>query len=94
MKIGIVTPEERDEIKSLFERKNGLAELFRSLLNADPAELDKSGLYERLVKDMGDVSTRFQSWWDEKSSKYNWQNQKGYKWQIDFNTREIFIIKE
>jgi CXXX repeat modification system protein len=92
--IGKVTPGERDEIKSLFERKNGLIELFRSLAGAGPAELEKSGLYDRLVKDMGEVSTMFQAWWDGKSKKYKWPGKPGYKWQIDFDTCEIFMVKE
>lgn len=93
-KVGQVTPEERDEIKTIYERKNGITELFRSLVNVDPAELEKSSLYDRLVKDMGDISTRFQNWWDDKSKKYNWDNKAGYKWQIDFTSRDIFIVKE
>ena len=89
--VGKVTPAERDEIKALFERKNGLTELFRSLLNVDPAELEASGLYDRLVKDMGEVSTRFQQWWDEKSRQHQWTSAKGGQWQIDFETCEVFL---
>jgi hypothetical protein len=40
--VGSVTPEERDEIRLLFERKNGLSELFKSLVNIDREELEKS----------------------------------------------------
>ena len=45
--VGQVTPEEKNEIQSLFERRNGLNELAK-VLTADNAEL-----YEKLVKDMG-----------------------------------------
>lgn len=84
---GKVTPAERDEIKMLFERKNGLTELFKSL--------DKdSGLYDRLVHDMGSVSTKFKNWWSEKAKKYKWDNKKGHHWEIDFETCEIYIIKD
>ena len=44
--VGKVTIEERDEIQSLFERRNGLTELAK-ILSADNAEL-----YEKLVKDI------------------------------------------
>ena len=51
--VGQVTPEERTEIQTLFERRNGLNELAK-ILTADNAEL-----YEKLVKDMGETGTRF-----------------------------------
>ena len=54
--VGQVTPEERAEIQALFERKNGLAELAK-ILTADNVEL-----YEKLVKDLGETSTKFQRW--------------------------------
>jgi len=60
--VGQVTPEERDEIQKLFERKNGLAELAK-IVSADNNEL-----YEKLVKDMGETGTKFQKWWGSKRS--------------------------
>ena len=53
-KVGQVTPEERNEIQRLFERRNGLTELAKVLTP------DNEELYERLVRDMGETSTRFQ----------------------------------
>ncbi|MGE5341300.1 MAG: CXXX repeat peptide modification system protein [Candidatus Omnitrophota bacterium] len=91
--VGKVTEEERDEIQSLFERKNGLIELTRSLTNMEKKDLESSALYEKLVTDMGKVSTKFQKWWDEKSMKYNWENVQGYHWQIDFETCNIYLVK-
>ena len=61
--IGQVTPEERNEIQTLFERRNGLNELAK-ILTADNAEL-----YEKLVKDMGETGTKFQSWWNRMADK-------------------------
>lgn len=87
-KIGNVTIEERNEIQSLFERKNGLTELFKSLT------ADNSFLYDKIIQDMGIVSVKFQKWWDDKSKKYNWENIPGYKWEINFQTCEIFLFRE
>ena len=53
-----MTTEEKNEIQQLFERRNGLNELAK-ILKADNVEL-----YEKLVKDMGETSTKFQGWWD------------------------------
>ena len=63
--VGKVTIEEKNEIQSLFERRNGLTELAK-ILSADNAEL-----YEKLVKDMGETGTKFQQWWDGMAQKYN-----------------------
>jgi CXXX repeat modification system protein len=91
-KVGNVTEEERDEIQTLFESKNGLKELTRSLVDMDKKELENSALYEKLVADMGSVSTRFQRWWDEKSGKYNWESAPGAHWEIDFDTCDIYVV--
>lgn len=91
--VGKVTPEERDEIKELFERKNGLTELTKTLANSDQKSFIKSPLYDKLIKDMGETSTRFQKWWDDKSKKYKWKGKEGHNWQINFETCEIFIVK-
>jgi CXXX repeat modification system protein len=91
--IGTVTPEERDEIKDLFERKNGLNELAKSLAGLKKEELDNSYLYEKLTRDMGQVSTKFQGWWDKMSQKYQWENIPGYHWEINFDTCKIYLMK-
>ena len=92
--IGKVSLEERDQIRALFERKNGLTELFRSLSNLGKEELEASALYERIVNDMGDVSVRFQGWWDTMSKKYNWENIPGWKWEIDFDSCTIYFRRQ
>lgn len=85
--VGHVTPEERTEIQTLFERRNGLNELAK-ILTADNAEL-----YEKLVKDMGETGTRFQSWWDRMAEKYKWESAEGGNWEINFETCEIMLIE-
>ncbi len=84
--IGKVTPEEKQEIQSLFERRNGLNELAK-ILTADNAEL-----YERLVRDMGETGTRFQSWWDRMAAKYQWESTDDGNWEINFDTCEIYLV--
>ena len=56
--VGKVTIEEKDAIQTLFERRNGLAELAK-ILTADNA-----ALYEKLVADMSETATKFQNWWN------------------------------
>lgn len=83
--VGKVTPQERDEIKRLFERRMGLVELAK-IVNASDTEL-----YDRLVTDLGDNSTKFQQWWDNMSEKYDWESSDEGNWEIDFQTCIIYL---
>lgn len=84
--VGQVTPEERDEIQMLFERRNGLNELAK-ILTSDNAEL-----YEKMVKDMGETSTKFQNWWTRMSQKYQWESSETGNWEINFDTCDIYLL--
>lgn len=86
-KVGTVTESERDEIRRLYERINGLKELTK-IVNSDNHEL-----YEKLVTDMGASVTRYQEWWNTKSDKYNWESSEEGSWEIDFNTCEIYLTE-
>ena len=85
--VGQVTPEERDEIQALFERRNGLNELAK-IVNADNAEL-----FEKLIADMGATATKFQNWWNTMADKYNWEGIDGGNWEINFETCEIMLVE-
>ena len=84
--IGSVTTEERDEIQALFERRNGLNELAKILTS------ENTELYERLIKDMGDTSTKLQNWWNQMGKKYQWESSDNGNWEIDFNDCKIYLI--
>ena len=61
--IGYVTEEERNEIQTLFERRNGLNERAKILTPQN------TELYERLVRDLGETSFKFQDWWNRMGMK-------------------------
>lgn len=84
--IGQVTVDEKNEIQTLFERRNGLNELAK-ILTAENEEL-----YEKLVKDLGETSTKFQNWWDRMGQKYQWESVEGGNWEINFDTCEIYLV--
>lgn len=84
--VGYVTEEEKNEIQTLFERRNGLNEL------AKIVTADNTVLYEKLVKDMGETSTKFQNWWDRMSQKYQWESAENGNWEINFDTCEIILV--
>lgn len=87
-KVGQVTVEEKKEIQALFERRNGLKELFQVVTPSN------TELYERVVKDMGETSSKFQKWWNDMSAKYKWQGVENGNWEINFDTCEIFLVSK
>jgi CXXX repeat modification system protein len=84
--VGQVTPEEKNEIQALFERRNGLNELAKILT------ADNSDLYEKLVKDLGETGAKFQNWWDRMSQKYKWEAAENGHWEINFDSCEISLV--
>lgn len=81
--VGQVSELEKREIQILFERRNGLNELAK-ILTADNTEL-----YERLIKDLGETSIKFQKWWNQMSEKYQWESIDGGNWEIDFDNTSV-----
>ena len=84
--VGNVTLDEKNEIQALFERRNGLNELAK-ILKADNTEL-----YEKLVKDLGETSSKFQGWWDRMAKKYQWESAEKGNWEINFDNNEIYLV--
>ena len=81
-----VTPEEKNEIQQLFERRNGLNELVKILTP------ENTELYEKLVKDLGETANKFQSWWNRMADKYQWESTDDGNWEINFETCEIYLV--
>lgn len=84
--IGKVSEDEKNEIRTLFERRNGLSELAKII------DISNDELYEKMVADMGMTESRFQDWWNRMSAKYFWEKAEDAQWEIDFNTCEISLI--
>jgi CXXX repeat modification system protein len=84
---GQVTEAEKQEILSLFERRNALSELSKII------DVSNNVLYEKLVKDIGETGTKFQNWWDTMAEKYKWESAENGHWEINFDTNEIFLIQ-
>ena len=84
--VGQVTEEEKREIQTLFERRNGLKEL--TLI----VTADNDALYEKVVKDLGETGRKFQEWWNRMADKYQWERHEGGNWEIDFHTNDIYLV--
>ena len=83
--VGKVTAEEKNEIQTLFERRNGLNELAKIVTS------DNNELYEKLVKALGETGTKFKNWWNRMGEKYQWESIDGSNWEIDFDTCNIYL---
>lgn len=85
--VGQVTEDEKNEILTLFERKNGLSELVKVLSITNDEEL-----YEKLIKDFSQTELRFQNWWKIMSEKYEWESHINGHWEIDFESNQIYLV--
>lgn len=83
--VGTVSPEQRDEIQGLFERRNSLKELFM-IVNPE-----NTALYERVVADMAETQKNFDLWWSDRAKEYQWESNENGSWEIDFQTCEILL---
>ena len=91
-KVGKVSFEERDQIKALYNRKNALIELFKTL--SEDKVTTGSNLYEKLIADMAETSSKFNGWWDRMGKKYGWESAEGSSWEIDFDSADIFLAEK
>lgn len=85
-KVGVVSIEERDEIRKLYERHSSLSELAKIIT------VDNVALYEKVVCDLGETKAKFQDWWNKKSEKYKWESVENGRWQINFETCDIYLV--
>jgi CXXX repeat modification system protein len=91
-KVGEVTTEEMEEIRQLHERKIALHELVPSLNSGLISKEKSDELYEKIISDIGQTSTKSQNWWNNMGLKYQWKSLPNGNWSIDFSTNEIFLV--
>ena len=83
--VGIVTKEERDEVKYLFERKNGLLEIINCIDSSQ-------SIYDKVVMDLGQTTVKLQNWWSKYADLYKWEQADNGHWEINFETGEIYLV--
>ena len=88
--IGRVTPEEAASLKFLTSRKAELKSSLKRLIDMDKEEL-YCCLYDILVREMDEVSTACEQWWDEKYEKYRWANIVGDEIEIDYENGQVLV---
>lgn len=86
--VGIVSENERDEIRSLHSRRHALVELAQ-LLTKDNCEM-----YDKIVADLAETTFQFHEWWNRKAEQYQWEGSKNGHWSIDFENCLIYLIDD
>lgn len=87
--IAKISEAERDEIRSLYERKGSLIELFKTFDGEDNEQSNK--LFNKVVNELSVTSRAYNEWFASKSIEHNWENIPGASWQIDFNTCDVYL---
>lgn len=88
--IGKVTIEEAVAIKDLTTRKTELKRQLKRLIDMDKEELYCT-LYDKIIQEIGEVSTECEQWWDAKYDKYRWANIVGDEIEIDYESGQVFV---
>lgn len=88
--VGQVTAEEAASIKYLNGRKAELKQQLKRLIDMDREELYCT-LYDLLIRELGEVSTACEQWWDEKYDKYQWANLVGDEIEIDYDSGQVLV---
>jgi CXXX repeat modification system protein len=89
-RIGQVNEQEKEEIRVLHTRRNGLIELSK-IIEVNNGNRPQ---YERLLRDIVEAGICFQQWWDDMETKYQWENHPGGNWEIDFQTNDVYLVVE
>lgn len=85
--IGKVSDTEKEEIRTIYNRKNSLMELAKSITSDD-------SIYERLILDICETNSKYQLWWNNMSSKYNWEKCDNTNYRLDFESCEVYLIQK
>lgn len=91
-KIGFISNDECEEIKNLHTQKETLLDVFNSLATSGISDTSKEEIYNRLLKDIAQQRLQISEWWKVTSQKYHWQARKDGKWQINYDSREVFLV--
>lgn len=90
--VGRVSAADRDRIRELYLRRQGLAALFTTLAKMDAETLESSPLYDRIVRDMGVVTVEFDAWWEAMAAKYAWRrDHPDQSWRVDFESCDVYL---
>ncbi len=92
IKIGSVTPAERDKLKYLVARKAELNDMYKRLVDMDRQEL-YSLLSDMVLRELGQINLQCEDWWSSKYELYKWTKADNGEIVVDYDNGDIFIKK-
>jgi CXXX repeat modification system protein len=67
-----------------------LTALLSTLARMDVATLQSTPLYERVVRDLGETTVAYETWWARTATHHRWRRERpDQTWHIDFETCEV-----
>jgi len=84
--LGRVSESDRNIIYALHKHINSLTEL---MLILPPDE----NLFQTAQTDLVNTQNKYNNWWNEMSTKYQWESSENGNWEINFDTCEIFLVE-
>lgn len=91
LKVGIITENERNEIRELYFRNVALHELILTLTKSTLVNKEDNELYQKIISDCAITTSKYDAWWREKEMKYQWKSENNCKYRVDFETCEVFF---
>lgn len=91
--VGVVNEEEKNELRTAFERKLALNDLEIALNDIELSEVEEKRLIEKIKNDIICNNELIENWWKSGYNKYNWESKYDGTWTIDFETNEIFLVE-
>lgn len=92
IRIGDVTPVEREKLKYLLERKAELNDIYKRLVDMDKQEL-YSHLSDMVLRELGQINVQCEEWWSAKYELYKWAKVDDGEIAIDYDNGELYIKK-
>ena len=91
--VGRVTPEQRDEIRALFERWDSQKRRFQFFFPKENRDLSREiqDIYDDMVISMEYMLLAIAQWWDDRGAEYQWEGRESGRWEINFDTCEVFL---
>jgi CXXX repeat modification system protein len=91
--VGVVNEEEKNELRTAFERKLALNDLEIALKDIELSEVEERRLIEKIKSDIISNNQLIDNWWKNGYNKHNWESKDNGTWTIDFETNEIYLVE-
>lgn len=85
--IETISENDKKELIKIYERISSLEELI-----IDVSKEKEEGLYSQIYNDLEKSNASINEWWTNIAHKYNLKFDEKGKWELNFETNEVFLI--